>query len=484
MKYSYHPKITKRKCIFACVGTIIILLSHMYKSKKQLMNICKALKISEERFRIAASHTDNIVFDYDLKKKKMYHCDPNVLRYGVNIVIENVPESLVKNGIISAAYAKEFCQIFYDIAAGAPKASCVVKSNLCDNTHRWDKITLTNVFDELGKPIRTIGIISNVTEQKEAEIRFVQEEQYRKAIRAKSILNYEFYLTKDQIINGNDCWNQCLKKAKTNRYSCALEYVLNHNVYSEDRSNVYETFCLSNLLKIYSQGQSNVELEYRRIKEDGTVVWVNCAMHLFRDLKNNEIKGFAYVKDIDEEKKEALHLKDKARRDSLTGLYNRAETERLVGEILASTKRKDVVHAFLIIDLDDFKGTNDQYGHIAGDAALNEIATKMQTIFRKTDVLGRLGGDEFVALLRDIGDFKEIEDKVRSLCNLQIDLGESQGGILEIFSTIGVAMAFEQGSDFMELYEKADKALYFAKNQGKARYACYDETLFLYESKC
>lgn len=467
------------------MGAVLLLLAvvffHMSKSKKQLLDICNALKISEERFRIAASHTDNILFDYDLEKKTIYHSDPNVLRYGVNMVIKDLPESLIEKGVISSEYAKEFHQIFQDIMEGAPKASCVVKSNLCDHTYRWDKITLTNVFDEEGNPIRTIGIISDVTEQKEAEIRYVQEEQYRKAIRAKSILSYEFYLMKDEIINGNDCWNQYLKLADTNRYSCVMEYVLNHDIYSEDRSKVYETFSLSNLLGIYSQGQSNVELEYRRIKEDGNVVWVNCTMHLFRDLKNNEIKGFAYVKDIDKEKKEALRLKDKARRDSLTGLYNRAETERLVGEILQASKKKGVIHAFLIIDLDDFKGTNDQYGHIAGDAALNEIASKMKAIFRKTDIVGRLGGDEFVALLQDIEDFSEIEDKVCSLCNLQIDLSENQGGILEIFSTIGVAFAFEQGSTFMELYEKADKALYFAKNQGKARYACYKETLFPFE---
>ncbi|WP_324825015.1 sensor domain-containing diguanylate cyclase [Sinanaerobacter sp. ZZT-01] len=481
MKFNYHPDITKKQHTCVCIGTIFMMLFQLYKSQKNVKHFCKALKISEERFRIVSSHTDNIVFDYDVKKKRMYHCDPSILRYGVNTKIENVPESLIEKGIISPDYAKEFCQIFYDIAAGAPKASCVVKSNLCDHTHRWDKIILTNVFDDMGKPIRTIGILSNVTEQKEAEIRFIQEEQYRKAICEKSILSYEFYLKKDQIINGNAYWKKYLEKAETNRYSAVLEYAVAHNVFAEDRQKVYETFQLCNLLEIYSQGQSNIELEYRRIKEDGTISWVNCTMHLYRDFKNNEIKGFAYVKDIDNERKETLHLKEKARKDSLTGLYNRAEAERLIGEILTSTKKKNMIHAFLIIDLDDFKGTNDQYGHIAGDTALSEIAIKMKKVFRKTDILGRLGGDEFVAFLKDIGDFKRIESKVKSLCNLQIDLGENQGGVLEIFSTVGVAMAFEQGTSFMDLYDKADKALYFAKNQGKARYACYDEALFLYE---
>ncbi len=478
MKFGYHPGITKRQGVSICIGAILTAISYIYKSQKQMKHLYRALKVSEERFRIVASYTDNIVFDYDMKRKRMYHCDPNILRYGLDTAIENVPESLVENGVICQGYAKEFCQIFYDIAAGAPKASCVVKSNLCDDTQRWDKIILTNVLDDKGKPIRTIGVILNVTEQKEAEIRFIQEEQYRKAICVKSILNYEFYLQKDQIIRGNDCWKEYLEATGSTRYSCMLEYALSHTVFAEDRERFFEAFNLSNLLEIYEQGQSNIELEYRRVKKDGTTAWVNCTIHLYRDLKNNEIKGFAYVKDIDSEKKETLRLKDKARKDCLTGLYNRAEVERLIGQALASTKKNEI-HAFLIIDLDDFKGTNDQYGHIAGDTALSEIAMKMKRIFRKTDILGRLGGDEFVAFLRDIEDFKRIEEKINSLCNLQIDLGEGQGGMLEIFSTVGVAIAFQEGNSFMELYEKADKALYFAKNQGKARYACYEEALFL-----
>ena len=170
--------------------------------------------------------------------------------------------------------------------------------------------------------------------------------------------------------------------------------------------------------------------------------------------------------------KEKAVLMVSAQRDALTGLYNKENTQKAIDAILRK-KEAGACHGFLIMDMDHFKEINDNYGHIAGDKALKAFGELLQKQFREQDVVGRIGGDEFVVLLSDVGSRENMEGRVQDLQDkvrvIQIEeLGEKR-----LTFSAGISFAPEDGTSFMELYRKADNALYQSKRAGRDGYHIY-----------
>ena len=129
---------------------------------------------------------------------------------------------------------------------------------------------------------------------------------------------------------------------------------------------------------------------------------------------------------------------------------------------------------FLILDLDDFKRLNDTLGHQMGDRALQEVADILRSHFREYDIICRLAGDEFVVLIKNL-PYDVIRKNTGILLrklHLQYKRGQQS---VDISASAGVAVWPTHGSSFKELYEKADKALYYAKEKGKKTYEIYNE---------
>lgn len=133
--------------------------------------------------------------------------------------------------------------------------------------------------------------------------------------------------------------------------------------------------------------------------------------------ESHELNAVVVSHNNEEKKKKELELLYKAERDQLTGLYNRAASERNINTSL-SIGARDMKSAFLLIDLDNFKEINDTMGHVQGDLVLREVAEILRSSFRKTDIVGRLGGDEFIVLMRDIKSQENVRSSAEKLLGL------------------------------------------------------------------
>ena len=143
----------------------------------------------------------------------------------------------------------------------------------------------------------------------------------------------------------------------------------------------------------------------------------------------------------------------------------------ITDEILSTDK--DMIHAFLILDMDCFKQINDGYGHAVGDIVLQKFGQLLRDIFREDDIVGRIGGDEFVVVMKNIKMKEMAIAKAEELLTKtqQYEIKELNGSAISI--SIGIAMAPEDGDCYMDLYKRADQALYQAKRSGKARVCGY-----------
>jgi diguanylate cyclase (GGDEF)-like protein len=172
-------------------------------------------------------------------------------------------------------------------------------------------------------------------------------------------------------------------------------------------------------------------------------------------------------------------LEKMALTDSLTAVANRRHFDTVIaGEVKRSIRMKKGL-ALLLIDVDKFKGYNDLYGHGAGDLCLKQIAATMRgTVRRPSDLVARYGGEEFVVLLPDtdaLGAHAVASDLLRAVRSLEIAHAAWERGIVTI--SIGVAVSPPQSLiDAAQLIERADQALYAAKQAGRDR-ALTSETM-------
>lgn len=174
--------------------------------------------------------------------------------------------------------------------------------------------------------------------------------------------------------------------------------------------------------------------------------------------------------DISEAEKEKEMLVTKSQLDGLTELYNATTTKELVVKSLKN-KGLNQTDALMIMDCDKFKEINDNYGHLQGDIALENISKSLKLTFRQTDIIGRIGGDEFCVYMRDIPSVEFIRSKCQQLSELIKDLNHA----FPITVSIGVGL-FSEESTYEELFKKADDALYVAKDNGGAQVVIYGET--------
>lgn len=176
---------------------------------------------------------------------------------------------------------------------------------------------------------------------------------------------------------------------------------------------------------------------------------------------------------LEKKTQEVTDIKAKSRQDALTGLWNRAYTEETVNKLIS----EGVSGALMMIDMDNFKAINDNYGHIAGDRTLKMFADTLRKYSSEDDVLCRIGGDEFVVFARDLTSKSEIgnraSDIISDLCSkLEECKFETNSSV-----SIGIAQTPEDGTEFNKLYNAADKALYYVKQNGKNSYHFFSDRL-------
>jgi diguanylate cyclase (GGDEF)-like protein len=161
---------------------------------------------------------------------------------------------------------------------------------------------------------------------------------------------------------------------------------------------------------------------------------------------------------------------DKGTRDSLTGCFNRGYALEMLDSELRRSKRSRLPLTVLMFDLDHFKTINDRFGHLAGDRALVEVTQQLQSTLRASDIKCRYGGDEFVVILpeTDLAGATRVAENLRqAVGRLSIPFGK--GEPLRVTISTGVATATPDELGAAALIDRADQALYHAKQSGRDR---------------
>jgi len=206
--------------------------------------------------------------------------------------------------------------------------------------------------------------------------------------------------------------------------------------------------------------------EFRVLWSDNSVHYIKAVSKTTFDSAGKAIRIVGVNYDITEQKNIQMRLDKEASYDQLTHLPNRRLITDRLKQAIAFAERDKKKMAILFIDLDGFKKVNDIHGHHVGDWLLIEVSARIQSCLRASDTVGRLGGDEFVVVLPDIdNNAEDVANKIRK--TLEESFVMDNGVVLNISSSIGVAIYLQHASNQTMLMECADKAMYEAKKRGR-----------------
>ena len=413
-----------------------------------------ALQASEAKYRMFVETTIEGVVSLDSERRLTFvnHQFASMLGYTVEEMLGQPFEAFMpEDHRVDAEAQKQFRAQMQD----AVYERCFLRKN---GARLWTLVAAKSISDAHGQFIGSFGMFTDINKHKQLEDALqVSEAKYRMivetAIEGVASLDLDRRLT---FVN--------------RQFASMLGYTV-----EEMLGHIYETFMPEDQQadaeaqeQIRKQGQDAV---YERcfLRKDGDRHWTLVSAKAISDAHGKFIGSFGMFTDINERKRLEDRLKQQATTDGLTGAVNRRYFFELADRELCRALRLNYSFALALIDIDYFKHINDLYGHVVGDEALLAVTHLFQKNIRNNDVFARFGGDEFVLLLPEtsLDQARLILERLCKVLTAQpMDLS---GKAVPITLSVGIA-SLANATDALEaLIERADRALYQAKETGRNR---------------
>jgi len=206
------------------------------------------------------------------------------------------------------------------------------------------------------------------------------------------------------------------------------------------------------------------------ITKSKSMLYVNATFIPMFDEQDQMLKEILlFADDITAHKNDNCQLQEIAYYDNLTGVLNRLGLNKKIDTLLESQK----VFSLLFLDLDFFKSVNDTYGHYYGDQILQQVCKRLGMIMQESDLIARYGGDEFILIKNDQSSQTEISKLAQTIIERISQEYKVEDKVITIGVSIGIAHYPQDALSKKELIEKADKAMYYSKDQGRNQLSFY-----------
>jgi len=212
-----------------------------------------------------------------------------------------------------------------------------------------------------------------------------------------------------------------------------------------------------------------IKVEQQILHSGGAPLWVSVTGRTAEMAEQDPVYIWVFA-DITSNKAQEEQSWHRANHDELTGLPNRRLLQDRLEQALARARRESLRVAIMMLDLDGFKGVNDEYGHQFGDEVLKHVAARLADHVRQLDTVARLGGDEFVVILHQVANELDIELMAHRIIEEISEPIEIAGRTVRIGTSIGIAPFPDCADGISGLMHAADMAMYAAKASGKGTF--------------
>ena len=446
------------------IVAFIIFLLLLYRNRQLKQHNLETDKL-KERLELALIGNSDGVWDRDLVSNTLYLSPrwKEILGYS-DIELKNEID----------VWRKRVHPDDLDSALRDIKDHLVGKTEFYENVHRlkhkrghwvWVLDRGKKIVDKNGKAIRMLGTQTDITKEKEMQLKFKHQQQIIEQI-------HDCVISTD--LNGYIMsWNRGAE--------ILLEYKKSE-IIGKHIGALYgskNNFVVDRFVQILQKNEK-LNIELRLTKKSKEKIFTESSISIFKDETGKTVGVIGYIKDISRRKKAEKKLKKQekllryqASYDALTGLPNRVLFQDRLEQSIEKAKRHNTKFAIFFLDLDRFKQINDSLGHEVGDMVLEKASGIIKSTLRKEDTLARLGGDEFVIITGDIPRIKDIGTLANKIIDslrepMDIDIHR-----LYISVSIGISLYPDDDSDSRNLLKYADSAMYKAKDEGRDNYQFY-----------
>ena len=450
-------------------ATLLVLLG-IFLSRRLLLRstaLEDALRISDERFNLAVSGSNDGLWDWHVLTGEFYfsprchelvgYSDAEMGNTAMGFISLLHPDDRDPNRAATVAHLRYNAP--FDV-----EFRCRCKSG----EYRWFRARGRSVRNASGWAVRMAGSVTDVTDRKLAEAQMYAEKdraQVTLASIADSVITTNVdgrveYL--NPIAEALTGWK--LREARGLPLSTVCP-MLDESTRQPIADPVARVLRDDATVRV----TSNVVL----LRRDGMEIAIDQSAAPIRD-RLSLITGVVLVlHDVRREREFATQLSYQATHDTLTGLINRREFEHRLDRALASARDERRHHAMMYLDLDQFKIVNDTCGHAAGDEFMRQISVVLQERLREGDTLARLGGDEFGVLLENC----QIDNAIRIAETLRQAIADFHFVVNQRTFAVGVSIGLVNMSDgtlnLTEVLSAGDAACYMAKEKGRNRVQLY-----------
>jgi len=433
----------------------LFIIAYIFQQMRHKRLYHLQIKLSEERLKLSLWGSGDEMWDWNIKKGKIYRSNiwgilefpqdgrRNVGADQTNIHLQDIPrvrEALDNHFVDSSQHFE---------------ATYRVK----DKDDKWIWVLDRGKIverDDKDKPCRMTGTLKDISQIKRADERL---KLFAKCIEniSDAIVIYDRQFT---VVDINKAFQRITGKSKLQMRGTSLKF-----------EQYPESFNQNVKKHLITKGNWHGEIE--SLRDNGAHYLTDLNIDIIRD-DNNNISHFVGVfSDITKRKQTEAELRKLANTDTLTELPNRsyfqANQQRLV--------KSKIPHALLVFDLDNFKKVNDSLGHEVGDLLLCKVAERINSLGRNQDSVYRLGGDEFSLIVENTNDIHTITSIAKEvLKSIALPLKLKSQEIV-LYSSIGIVIYPEDGESPQELLKNADTAMYHAKNSGGNKYQFFSDSM-------
>lgn len=340
----------------------------------------------------------------------------------------------------------------------------------------WMAISYERIDSGIGNRRIALAVAEDITEMSERKQRRWREKQYLRIMTEGGAFFAEVDINENRFLDERTRMQLCLFGVVEDMdYDGLVSHIVSDVIYPDESSFCTHLLSRDYISAAFRENRYEITFDFHaELFGDAEYQWYTSSMYLVKNPENGHIYASWKIKNIQKEKNKLEEIKRLAERDQMTGLLNRIVFERRVDEVLKN-QEKDIEIAFIMIDIDNFKSINDNFGHSFGDSIIRTMSKLLTQNFREYIHIGRLGGDEFAVFIPQVESKKDLIKRVADICDKSHMRFHNKGEAIDISCSVGVAFGPEFGTNFQNLYVNADRALYMSKSKGKNQFSIYAE---------
>lgn len=339
---------------------------------------------------------------------------------------------------------------------------------------RWLCSNIQQIDIQDGCAVVTAAFIDSTCQHQIMENLELEIERYKIAMSDNRDVLFEYDITKDimdffEISNASLVSN--VKQRTIKRYS---QVIADMKIIHPDDLNKIHT-----ILHDMEIGMQEIRMKFpadTAYPHKDEYIWTCVRGRRIYNADHKAIKIIGTIRDIHDSKRNEQKLLERTQKEPLSNLYNRETIIRLINHYLYAEDTQQTDYALLIIDIDNFKYLNDNYGHLYGDMIISNVSKVLYDLLGSDVWAGRIGGDEFLVFLKNT-DRDAALATAKQICHVISDI--RVGNMNQLSCSIGISTnqsyPFNQQAIYEELFMCADKALYYIKSTGKNNYIIYDD---------